>query len=215
VTRLRQAALLAFFLHLLAGIGMVVILRQGLDTNPDFQDRLTFLINHRWLWTVAWLSWSLAALAILNFYMSFAAAHNPTDFPTSALSLAILLTVAAVGLDLTAQAVEVGILPNLAVQVLSAPGGTEVFRGLHRLAVLMSGCVANGLYSLSALMLAWSTRRAYLPWVWMAGIAAGIFGLSLSVAALADSVAGMFWTNVLLVPSILIWLAGVATTRKA
>ena len=29
MTRLRQAALLAFFLHLLAGISMVVILRQG------------------------------------------------------------------------------------------------------------------------------------------------------------------------------------------
>jgi hypothetical protein len=78
----------------------------------------------------------------------------------------------------------------------------------------MSGGVANGLYSLSALILAWSTRRSYLPRVWMAGVAVGVFGLSLSVAALMNSVTGMFWTNVFLVPSILIWLAGVALSRK-
>jgi hypothetical protein len=35
-----------------------------------------------------------------------------------------------------------------------------------------------------------------------------VFGISLSLAALADSAAGMFWTNVVLLPSILVWLAG-------
>jgi len=30
------------------------------------------------------------------------------------------------------------------------------------------------------------------------------------VAALLDSVGGMFWTNVFLVPCLLLWLAGVA-----
>src|SRR5215831_6388673 len=119
MTGLRKAALLAFLLHLLAGISMAVVLRQGLDTNADFQDRLTFLINSRWLWTVAWLSWSLAALAILNFYMSFAAVHDAGAFLASPLWFAVLLTVAAVGLDLAAQAIEVGVLPDLAVEAYS------------------------------------------------------------------------------------------------
>jgi len=47
-------------------------------------------------------------------------------------------------------------------------------------------------------------------WMWIAGVAVALFGLMLSGAALLDSVSGMFWTNALLIPSILIWLAGVA-----
>ena len=74
----------------------------------------------------------------------------------------------------------------------------------------MSGYVANGLYSFSALILAWSTRQAYPVWVWVSGVAVGCFGFMLSAAALVNSTAGMFWSNVVLVPSILFWLAGVA-----
>ncbi len=53
--------------------------------------------------------------------------------------------------------------------------------------------------------------HAYPVWVWMAGGAVGFFGLMLSAAALMDSASGMFWTNVLLLPCILLWLAGVIT----
>jgi hypothetical protein len=91
----------------------------------------------------------------------------------------------------------------------------EVFLIVHRLAVLLSGYLANGLYSLSVLILAWATRRAYPVWVWLAGVGTGCAGFMLSVAALKDSAAGMFWTNVLLVPLLLLWLAGVARFAKA
>lgn len=86
----------------------------------------------------------------------------------------------------------------------------DLFLILHRTAVFLSGYVANGLYSLSALILAWSTRGAYPLWVWIAGVATGCFGFMLSAAAPMDSEAGMFSTNVLLVPALLSWLAGVA-----
>ena len=98
----------------------------------------------------------------------------------------------------------------MANRILNANTGAELFLSLHRAAIMMSGYVANGLYSLSALILAWSTRNAYPVWVYGAGLAVGCFGLMLSAAALMDSANGMFWSNVLLVPSILFWLAGVA-----
>jgi hypothetical protein len=194
LTQLRRAAIIAFLVHLLAGISMALILRRGLDTNPDFQDRLNFLIHHRALWTFGWLTWSAAALAILYFYAVFAAEHR--------VRFAVLLTVAAIAPDLSAQAIEIGLLPGIASR--------EIFLAFHRAAVVMSGGVANGLYSATALILAWLTRNAYPGWLWMTGVAVGFFGFMLSAAALLDSVAGMFWTNVLLVPAILIWLAGVA-----
>ena len=193
---------------------MAVVLRHGLETNADFQNRLLFLVNHRTWWTAAWLTWTAAALAILYFYAVFASAnHGQTASPL--LHVAVLLTAAAIGPDLAGQAIEVGILPSMANGMLSAGTGNGIFLAFHRAAVMMSGYVANGLYSVSALILAWSTRRAYPVWVYSAGLATGCFGLLLSAAALVDSTAGMFWSNVVLVPSILWWLAGIAVGPHA
>ena len=113
------------------------------------------------------------------------------------------LTVAALGPDLAAQAIEIGVLPN------AAP---DLFLALHRVAVMLSGYVANGLYSVTALILVWGARHAYPAWVSIIGLAVGVFGIALSVAALLDSVDGMFWTNVFLVPAILLWLLAIAMT---
>ena len=197
MSRLRRAAVLAFCAHLLAGLGMAVVLRRGLETTPVLQDRLAFLANHRALWTGAWLTWTFAAVAILYFYMAFADVHLPAS------RLPVLLTVIALSPDLAAQAIEIGVLPSLA----SAP---ELFLTFHRVAVMLSGYLANGLYSVTAMILAWGARRAYPPWISAVGLAVGVFGIGLSIAALLDSVAGMFWTNALLLPALLIWLAAVA-----
>ena len=175
---------------------MALVLRRGLETNPDFQDRVMFLMNRRALWTFGWLTWTAAALSILYFYNAFAEAHQP------AMRFAVFLAVAALGPDLAAQAIEMGVLPGLA--------NRELFLSLHRASMMMTGFAANGLYSLTAFLLALSTRRAYPWWVWLAGVAVGMFGFALSAAVLLNSVAGMFWTNVVLVPTLLLWLAGVA-----
>ena len=196
MNRLRRAALLAFCTHLIAGLGMAFVLRFGLETNPVLQDRLAFLVTHRALWTLGWLTWTAAAIAILYFYWTFADTHAVSRF-------AVLLTVAALGPDLAAQSIEIGVLAGLA----AAP---EQFLIMHRVAVMLSGYLANGLYSATAIMLAWAARHKYPVWVSTLGLAVGLFGVALSIAALLDSAAGMFWTNVLLVPTILLWLAAVA-----
>jgi hypothetical protein len=80
---------------------------------------------------------------------------------------------------------------------------------------MLSGYLANGLYSLTAVMLVWTSRIAYPKWVSITGFAVGVAGFALSVAVLRESVPGMFWTNVLLVPALLVWLAGVAYTDRS
>jgi hypothetical protein len=87
---------------------------------------------------------------------------------------ALALTVAALGPDLAAQAIEIGIRPT--------PENASTFLLLHRMAVLLSGYVANGLYSLTALLLAWWARHVYPPWLTGVGIAVAVFGFALSVA---------------------------------
>jgi hypothetical protein len=202
--RLRRAAILAFFAHLIAGLSMALVLRHGLETTPDLQQRLSFLINHRALWTFGWLAWTVAAITILYFYFAFAEVHRHSSH------YAVLLTVAALGPDLAAQSIEVGVLPSLAVHEFSTNAGPELFLTLDRVAVMLSGFAANGLYSATALLLVWGARHAYPTWVSMVGSAVGVFGIALSIAALLDSVAGMFWTNVFLVPAILLWLLAIA-----
>jgi hypothetical protein len=208
VNRLRRAAIAAFCAHLIAGASMAIILRHGLETNPDIQARLGFLVNHRGLWTLGWLTWTVAAIAILYFYIAFVDAHASSRGNArldSTHRLAVLLTVAALAPDLTAEAIEIVILPAVAQL-----GNIDRFILLHRIAVLMSGYVANSLYSLSAGILSWSTRKSYSAWIWLAGLAVAGSGIALSVAALMNSTEGMFWSNVVLVPSLLLWLAGVA-----
>ena len=205
MTTLRRAAVIAFCIHLIAGLSMLFVLRQGLETISELRDRFAFLIHHRTLWTLGWFSWTLAALAILYFYFIFADVHFG-----SWRSFALLLTVAALGPDLSAQAIEIGVLPSLASRAFNSNATPELFLTMHRVAVMLSGFLANGLYSTTALILTWGARGAYPPWVSIIGIAVGIFGIALSVAALLDSVAGMFWANLFLLPAILLWLAAVA-----
>lgn len=203
MNRLRFASIVALLLHAVAAAAMALVLRYGLETNSNFQDRLLFIANHRTLWTCAWLTWTAAAIAILYFYLTFCSTHQ---LPR----LAVLLTAAAIAPDLSAQAIEIGVLPGIAAHILNSNAGLDLFIALHRTAVMLSGYTANGLYSLSALILAFSARHTYPAWVSLAGIGTGCFGLALSGAALMDSASGMFWTNVLLIPSLLLWLAGVA-----
>jgi hypothetical protein len=198
VTRLRRAAFLALGLHLIAGISMAFILARGLETNPDLQDRMAFLVNHRIMWTAAWLTWTAAGPAILYFYAAFADAHPASP------KIAVYFTIAALAPDLGAQAIEIGVLPGI-----TSP---EMFLTLSRTATMLSGYLANGLYTLTALMLVWASRGAYPKWVSVAGFTVAVAGFALSLAVLIGSVPGMFWTNVVLVPALLIWLTGVADT---
>jgi len=206
---LRRAAILAWAAHLIAGLAMALFLRCGLETNPNLQDRLAYLVNHRGAWILAWFTWTLAALAILYFFMVFEETHQLRS------RIAVLVTVAAVAADLSAEAIEIGVLPSLARQAFSANAAPELFLSFHRVAVMLSGYVANGLYSIATLILVTRARHLYPVWITVIGEFVGVFGLALSMAALVDSSEGMFWTNVFLVPSILVWLGAVAIIPSA
>ena len=207
MNRLQRAALVALVIHLIAGLSMALILSRGLETTPNLHTRLTFLVNYRVWWTAAWLTWTAASIAILYFYIVFREVH-------AAPPLSVFLTVAAVALDLCGQAIEISLLPTSAARVLNENASPETFLLLHRKAEMLSGFAANGLYSISALLLVFPTRRAYPTSVSAFGSVVGFVGILLSIAVLLDSTAGMFWTNVMLVPSILCWLGLVAIARK-
>lgn len=218
--RLRVAAWLALAVHLVAGLALAVILRQGLETNPILEARLTFLVEHTLLWVGGWLTWNAAAISILYFYAALTWAHA-TDGKTATtpLTFAVILSAIGVAADLSAEVIEMGVLPDLARQALIEAGrgvgqmtAASTFLALHRTAVVLTGYLANGLYTSSAILLTYSTCHAYPRWVWMAGVGVGVSGLALSGASLVGSVTGMYVANVVLVPCIVLWQAGVAIT---
>jgi hypothetical protein len=203
--RLGRAAWLALVLHLVAGLAMLLVLRRGLETNPDLADRLLFVASRRGLWTAAWLSWSAAALSILWLFASLAEAH-----PVAACRYALALCAAAVAADLSAETIELGLLPELA-----ARGAAESFLVWHRAAVLLTGFLANGLYTLAVGVAAWATRRDYPAWTVRAGAGVLVSGAALSAAALHGSPTALLLANAALVPLILAWLTGVARAAGA
>lgn len=209
-SQLSRAAWLAFGVHLIAGLAMALILRHGLETNADLTDRLRFVAGRRLWWTTGWLTWTVAAATILNFYARFAAAHRARGVSPSPLKTAVLLTIVAVAADWTAQAVEVFVLPGLA-----QAGNATAFLAWHRAAVVLTGFLANGLYTLSALLLVWTTRSAYPRWIQAVGFGVVTGGAILSAAAWADSATGMLLANVVLVPCLLAWLVGVAISAAS
>jgi hypothetical protein len=213
--RLRFASWLALILHLLAGLAMALILRQGLETAADQSQRFAFLAEYTALWVGAWLLWNLAALSIVYYYAAFAWAHEANDASSRRpLQLAVWYSLAGLALDYAAEGIEMGVLPGLARQALSEPGddspAAKLFLTLHRTAVMLTGCMANGLYTLSALLLVCFTRAEYPRWVWSAGLGVSVAGFALSAAALADSPEGMVTSNAVLVPCIVTWQVGVA-----
>jgi hypothetical protein len=209
-SQLSRGAWLAFTVHLIAGVAMALILRHGLETNADLPDRLDFVARHRLAWTAGWLTWTAAGATILNFYARFAAAHRSRGISPSPLKAAVMLTIVAVAADWAAQAIEIFVLPGLA-----ATGSAAAFLGWHRTAVILTGFLANGLYTVSALLLVWASRHGYPGWITAAGLGVVASGIALSAAAWAGSVDGMLFANVMLVPCLLTWLAGVATTAPA
>lgn len=206
---LSRAAWLATATHLAAGLAMLLVLRQGLETNPSLEARGRFIADHTALWTAAWLTWNAAALSILYFCVAFAGAHK-TEANQTTLAFAVALCTAGMACDLSAESIEMGMLPGLA-------GDTGRFLLWHRSAVLLTGYVANGLYTAAILVLWWITRSAYGRLEVAVGLLLCLAGLALSCAALAGSVSGMFWSNAVLLPSLLVWLAAVArdASRRA
>lgn len=206
--RLERAAWLSLGVHLIAGLAMALVLRWGLETNPDLGMRLRFLTERTWLWRAAWGTWNIAALSIIWFFYAFARA-----LPAGLSRAALRIGFAAVALDLSAEAIEMWHLPGLAADALAGQG-VGAFHAAHRAAVLLTGFGANGLYTLASVILVWSSRTAFPRWTKIPGWGVGAAGAALSWAAWTGSTAGMFWTNVFLVPCITAWQLGVALTAR-
>lgn len=200
--RLARAALLTMVVHIVAGV-LLLIVRPGLPTNDALVERMSFVDDRRGLWRLAWLTWHAAAFSFLWFVICAAAAWAPGERRGR---FAIVLATCGVGLDLSGQALAMGVLPELGSYLVARD-----YEQWERASELLMGYAGNGLYTLATALLVWIGARRLPAWATWAGVVAVIGGCGLSFTVLRDalgpSLAGL-WSLGLLCAGFGPWLGG-------
>lgn len=202
---------------------MALVLSQGLETNTDLAKRCAFIAGNKAAWICAWVTWNFAALSFVYFASSFSGAHkenirtqNTASINKSLLRFGLCLACAAIACDLSAEAIEMGLIPQLAEAVVkSGEAAAPAFLQFHRLVVLLTGCAANGLYTSTVVCFALASRRHYAAWISLCALGTAVSGLGISVTCMLESITGMLVTNALCVPLLLLWLAGIAIDARS
>jgi hypothetical protein len=177
--------------HVAASAAMVLLLRRGLPGFSD-EERLAYIAANRGAWTLGWVLWQIAAISLVAFFVVMAMRLRGALAITAA-----VVAGAGLAIDLTSEALYMGVLPDLA--------GSE-FTALDRALEVLIGYGANGLYTVAlALLLAEGWRvlpRASLAF----GGPAVVCGLVLAFAALAHDARLELIASALLFPLFTTWI---------
>jgi hypothetical protein len=181
---LTALAWLNVLLHLTGLILAAVYLLPGTPRVP-LAERQSYLASWPLGWVCSWLVWAACAFAMIGFALAVAARLSTTLARWGA-----GVAVAAALVDLTCDSLLALYLPALASGVVVSD---FEFVDAERVIGFVSLFVANGLYSLSTLLLsiAMHERTAVLP----TGIAVFACGMLLSAAGVTGVPAHAFWAT--------------------
>lgn len=190
----RKLAYLAAFANVLAAALLLLVLRRGLPPE-NVRARAAFVISHEAVWRLGWLSWNVAAVMLLGLFLALASRWR-TRAPVLC-ALAIVVATAGLAADLSAEALLAGF-------TRSTPGNLAV---VQTEALLLTGYVGNGLYTVAGILLTIAGRRE-----WPAGVLAltavvWAAGSWLSAATLLGSSTGEALSTGLLMTSFVAWAA--------
>ncbi|HEY7061807.1 MAG TPA: hypothetical protein VII06_10020 [Chloroflexota bacterium] len=192
-----RAAYVAAAVHVVAAAAMLVLLQPGLPVaGSALAARMAYVGGQTGVWWLGWLAWHAADVALLAFYVALAGQWGRRAPLRCA--LALLLTAAGVADDLAAQAVYMGVAPRLE---------PEAFQVAELAAGLLTGYVANGLYTLAGLLLVWAGAAELPGYLVALSLPVWAAGLALSAATLMDSPGGQFWSVAVLMPTVVVWTA--------
>ena len=180
--RLRAAAPnLCAAINFCALVAMALVLRFGTEIVPNTADRIAYISQHPTAWRAGWSLWIAAAVSLVGFYAWWGSFINDSRRATIAVAIASL----GLCFDLLAESFLIGWLP-------------EHYATVAPLATILTGGAANGLYTLSGIILTLATpalprRLAVIAWAaWIAGIALTIFSLASIPVAIAISTTLLF-----------------------
>lgn len=144
--------------HLAAAIGTVLLLRGGSEAEPDPVRRAVYVMENSWAWRGGWILWMIAALTLIAFYAKWG-----SWIPNRAIGFgAFVVAVPGLFCDFFGESLLISSRAD-------------------RLASLLMGGAANGLYTLAGILLTVATPglRGWLralSWaVWASGVALTVF----------------------------------------
>jgi hypothetical protein len=180
-TRIRSLAPYACaVVNLLAAAALLLVLRPGL-TVADLATRAAYVVENPLPWRLGWGTWIAAALTLVAFYGWWGARLRNSALATVAVGIAV----AGIACDVSAESLMIGWLP-------------ADFEATSRLATILTGGAANGLYTIAGIVLTVITPfrsarfRAWTWAVWVAGVFLSAFSLAGWIAGIAISTAVLF-----------------------
>ncbi|MGH7150778.1 MAG: hypothetical protein ACREIU_08775 [Planctomycetota bacterium] len=157
-------------LNAAGALAMPLVLRHGLESTSDPAARADFVQGHLFLWRAGWAIWMCAGLALVAFFAWWGARIAEPRWAV----LALAVSSAGLACDLTAESLLMTWFP-------------ERMGSLERAVGLLTGGLANGLYTVAGILLTLRTRSLRGPrllWTWGVWIAGGF----LTGSTLAGSV---------------------------
>jgi hypothetical protein len=202
-----RAARVAYFAataNLVAGLMMALALRKGLPIpGNSFDARIAFVREHAALWRAGWFSWHAAAVGLVLLMLVLASRFRGRA-PVRA-ALAAVLAVAGLAADLAAEAIAMGVSP--AVE-------SRDFLLVESVYGVLTGYLANGLYTAAGILLTWAGARELPRAVLALAVPVWGAGLWLSAASLTHSAVEQLWSTAVLMPLFVLWAALVGRWLK-
>ena len=160
---------------------MLLLLRPGLPPFADEQ-RLAYVAGHSVAWTSGWLTWSVAAISLLAFYVAIA------------MRLRGVVSFTAVAVATAGAAVDVTTHARLIA-----------FGRFDRELEVLTGFAANGLYTVALVMLVVAGRHV-LPRAAIAlAVPVALAGLVLAIAAIRNEPRLEIASSAVLFPLFVLW----------
>ena len=192
-----RAAYAAAALNLAAALAMLLVLRSGLPmAGSALVGRDAYVSGHAALWRLGWLFWHAADFGLLAFYLALAARWR--SFGRVRCDLALVAATAGLAADIASQTLYMGLGPGLQ---------PDTFATMENVAGLLTGYMANGLYTVAGVLLVWAGACELPRPLLLLSLPAWCAGAALSVSSLVGSTAGQFWSTAALMPLFVIWTA--------
>jgi hypothetical protein len=225
----RAAPWVCIGLHLMGSVALL-FLRHGTLAESNRALRAAYIANHTTVWTLGWFLWMLSAMSFVAFcswwgsYLSAGPAvpgnlngnlvrHSLTHKSNVTATLAVLIAALGTVFDFSGEGTLMLLLVDRAASASSSvmrgspdPAFMYTFTSAERAFTLLSAGAANLLYTIAGIILTLATPN--LPkWVRASMWISWLAGITMTVAAVFDNVAGLVASSMLLFPLMFLWIA--------
>lgn len=208
----RKAIALCLFFNALASIAMLLILRQGVDSDIELLTRVRYLAENPVLWRLSWLLWIMAAISLIYFLVHWGVF---LDSPAHRSKIIFGVIVACLGMvpDTLAETLYIGLLPKMATTILQTPESLRLplldnFVQWQWALTLMTGFLGNGFYCLGGFTLNCISLGVenFPKKIALIGFPVWIFALGLSVSTIGLWRDWMIVSTALTMGAFILWL---------